>query len=201
MGKGGTCGLRTRCGACSNHHTTEHLPSQAVGQQPRLSIPATWGCRVEVGAGETRVHSHRCTSTRAHRVRSVYGARCACWTVCFFPSQSFSMVDCPRAQPGHGRDAAAGCAQSRLPEEMAPLFTTHPTGTGVTVTRGTKRVAFLRTSTLQASPLPRPHTSPWLLGRGHTQPRALKASVLEAGTLAVSSGVGCQLEGQGNRGL
>lgn len=79
-----------------------------------------------LGPGGTGAHSHGCTSsrTRAQMVGSAYGVRCPWWTV----SSLEGPFLCPRAQPGHGRDPAVGCAQSRGPEEMAPLFTTHPTG-------------------------------------------------------------------------
>lgn len=61
---------------------------------------------------------------------------------CFFPLRSFSMADCPRAQSGHGPDPAVGCAQSRGPEEMAPQFTTHPTGIRGYCDKGHKTCGF-----------------------------------------------------------
>lgn len=121
---------------------------------------------------------------------------------CSFPSQSFSMGDCPRAQPGHGRDPAAGCAQSRGPEEMAPLFTTHPTGIRGHCDKGRKTCGLpMNKHPTRAPPTHPPNTPPPCpppqlpVAAGQDPwPRALRVSVLEVETL----GVGHGLEGQGS---
>lgn len=83
------------------------------------------------------VCAHVCAHTYTHTVGSRHRedcswltvsslhSRCLWWTV---PELSQTMIKAP----------VVGCAQSRGPEEMAPLFTTHPTGIWVHCDKGHK---------------------------------------------------------------
>ena len=134
-----------------------------------------------------RVHTdmRMCAHTNRHGVGGCTGSMLG-----FSPLQSSPMVDCPGVPPGHGRDPAVECAQSRGPEEMAPLFTTHPMGIWVHCDKGPETGGLTTNrDTLQVfhSALP--------VASGQDR-RHVEASVLEAETLGVSMGVRHGLEGQ-----
>lgn len=111
-----------------------------------------------------RSHRHTTRRPRVHRrtcARSQSGEYARSVPL-FSPLPSSSMVGCPRVPPGHGRVPAMECAHSGGPEEMAPVFATHPTGTWVHCDKGHESCGLPTNRYPTRVP---PRTSPWLLGR------------------------------------